>query len=222
MANTKSNSSANSNNGSGPVYKLERTDAESGRTTLPTVWIDNLIVFPGIVTSFEIERKDQIDAARAGQGDGNEILIATRIPVEEKKDLNGTLLKVGLAAKVLNILRLTNGHYQLMVEGARRVKRLRTVLSDGGCVSEIEEFVSEPGSPVRNAKAIRVLWAVFEDFLKYIPNPSEEVISELKQIDEPGWISDLLASNFLTGYDDRRDVFLEPDGLKRAKLLADI
>ena len=188
-----------------------------------TVCLDNLIIFPGIVTSFEIDRKEQIAAARSAQSGSAPVLVAVRVPGGEEKDPDGSLLRVALLAKVSNLLRLTNGHYQMMVEGLRRMERVHTEPTELGYVSDARECGQTLSSgPEQDRKDVRILWTAFEDYLKYIPNPSDEVIAELKQIEEPGWIADLLASNFLTNYDDRKDIFLETDGNRRARRLAQI
>ncbi len=188
-----------------------------------TVCLDNLIIFPGIVTSFEIDQQPQIQAAKKAQSEDMPVIIAVKRLNGDGRDTDRSLLRVALLAKVSNLLRLTNGHYQMMVEGIRRVERVYTEPTEFGYVSDVRECGQVPyANPEEDKKDVRLVWSVFEDYLKYIPNPSEEVISELKNIDDPGLISDLLASNFLTNYDDRKTVFLETDGNRRAKKLADI
>ncbi|MBR4467354.1 MAG: LON peptidase substrate-binding domain-containing protein, partial [Clostridia bacterium] len=188
-----------------------------------TVCLDNLIIFPGIVTSFEIDQQPQIQAAKKAQSEDMPVIIAVKGLNGDGRDTDRSLLRVALLAKVSNLLRLTNGHYQMMVEGIRRVERVYTEPTEFGYVSDVRECGQVPyANPEEDKKDVRLVWSVFEDYLKYIPNPSEEVISELKNIDDPGLISDLLASNFLTNYDDRKTVFLETDGNRRAKKLADI
>ena len=187
-----------------------------------TVCVTNIIIFPGIVTSFELSEKEQITAAREAQAEDAELCLAVRVNPEGDENKPVAYLGVCIVAKVVNLLRLTNGHYQVMVQGLRRAERMETELRDDVYLTVAKEIPEDEHHPIQERRVARILWTVFEDYLKYIPNPSNEILEELKKLDDPGLLADFLARNFLTNYEDRASVLLETNGCKRAELLSEI
>lgn len=190
--------------------------------TFHTIALRGIVVFPGITTSFELGRKISVSSLKLAAESGEPVYLAVqKNPAVDEPD-DRDLLGVGVVARVANILRLTNGNYQIMAEGLYRARRLSTVLEDDHLKSEVLPYRQKGASPVRQHRALESLWTVFNDYLHYVTKPSPEILEEIRRVEDAGLLADFLASNFLTNFEDRRSLLEEIDPIRRAEKLCSI
>lgn len=190
--------------------------------TFHTIALRGIVIFPGITTSFELGRKISVSSLKLAAESGEPVYLAVQKnpAIDEPEDRD--LLGVGVVARVTNILRLTNGNYQIMAEGLYRARRLSTVLEEEHLKSEVLPYRQKNASPVREHKALETLWNVFNDYLHYVTKPSPEILDEIRKVEDVGLLADFLASNFLNNFDDRRSLLEEIDSIRRAEKLCSI
>jgi len=87
---------------------------------LPFIGLRDMIIFPGTVKPFLVGRKNSIAAVEeAMQGSQRIFLVLQKDPsVETPRQAD--LCKVGVIAKIVNSIKLPNGHSKLLVEGIER------------------------------------------------------------------------------------------------------
>ena len=170
--------------------------------TFNTIALRGIVIFPGITTSFELGRKMSVSSLRAASEQNELVYLAIqKNPAVDEPD-GDDLFDVGVVARIANVLRLTNGNYQVMAEGLYRAKRVMTVCEDGRLISDVLQYPKRNVSPMHTRKAIENLWTVFNDYLHYVTKPSPEILDEIHRVEDAGLLSDFLASNFLTNFDD--------------------
>ncbi len=190
--------------------------------TFHTIALRGIVIFPGITTSFELGRKMSVSSLRAASEQGELVYLAVqKNPAVDEPD-GDDLYDVGVVARVANVLRLTNGNYQIMAEGLYRARRVSTVCEGGHLISEVLRYPKRNISTVHERRAIENLWAVFNDYLHYVTKPSPEILEEIHRVDDAGLLTDFLASNFLTNFDDRRALLEEIHPVRRADKLCAI
>lgn len=190
--------------------------------TFHTIALRGIVIFPGITTSFELGRKMSVSSLKAASDQGELVYLAVqKNPAVDEPD-GDDLFDVGVVARVANVLRLTNGNYQIMAEGLYRARRVSTVCEDGHLISDVLQYPKRNVSAVHGRKAIESLWTVFNDYLHYVTKPSPEILEEIHRVDDAGLLADFLASNFLTNFDDRRALLEEIHPIRRAEKLCAI
>ena len=90
------------------------------------------VLFPGISTSFELSRKASVKAMREAESTGSEIFIVTQkdSSVVEPKDAD--LFRTGVVARIVHTIKLSNGNWQLMVEGLSRAELVSFSVDESG------------------------------------------------------------------------------------------
>lgn len=93
--------------------------------------------------------------------------------------------------------RLTNGNYQLVVEGQNRAERMQVSDADGYLVTRVHiRDISELRDDTENdRRLIREAWAVFNEYLKYVQRPSQDIVAEARKITDPGLLADCLGQH---------------------------
>lgn len=197
------------------IYEKEEVQS------LYTIALRGIVIFPGITTSFELGRNISVNSLKLAADSGDPVYLAIQKnpAIEDPEDRD--LLQVGVVARVINILRLTNGNYQVMAEGLYRAARVATSFESEYIRSEVVPCIQD-SRPAREGKLIESLWSVFNDYLRYIPKPSPEILEEIRKVEDAGLLADFLASNFLANFEDRRTILEEIDVSRRAKKLCSI
>ncbi len=188
----------------------------------PTIALRGIVVFPGITTSFELGRKLSVSTLKFATRQNSPVYLAIqKNPAVDDPDPYD-LTEVGVVARVANVLRLTNGNYQIMVEGLFRARRVSTSREDDRMESEVLPYNAKHYAPDRERRALESLWGVFNDYLRYINKPPSEILDELHRVDDAGLLADFFAGNFINNFEDRRTILEEIDPLRRADKLCHI
>ncbi len=190
--------------------------------TFHTIALRGIVIFPGITTSFELGRKMSVSSLKLAAESGEPVYLAVQKnpAIDEPEDQD--LLSVGVVARIANILRLTNGNYQIMAEGLYRAERISTVQEEDHLKSDVLPYPQKAVGTSREKKTVETLWAVFNDYLHYVTKPSPEILEEIRKVEDAGLLSDFLASNFLGNFEDRRAILEEIDPIRRAERLCSI
>ena len=192
--------------------------------TLPTIALRGIVLFPRVITSFEIARKASIKALRQAQESGSELFLAIQRDASVISPKADDLFEIGITARIKHALRLSNGNYQLVVEGITRAELMQVSDAEGFLVSRVHiRDISELRDDTEdNRRLIREAWAVFNEYLKYVQRPSQDVVAEAKKITDPGLLADCLASTFLVKFEDRQQIIGIIDAEKRLEALLGI
>ena len=197
-------------------------EEKDGVQTFHTIALRGIVIFPGITTSFELGRKLSVASLKQAAEEGQPVFLAVQKDAASEEPEEQDLLRVGVVAKVVNVLRLTNGNYQIMTEGMYRAERLATYREADSLKSEVRAFEPVRHSPGREKKALDTLWRVFSDYLRYVSQPSPEILEEIRKVEDVGLLTDFLASNFLSSFEERRTILETLDPLRRAEQLCSI
>jgi len=199
---------------------------ENAVFTYNTIALRGVVIFPRITTSFEIGRKSSIKAFKDAIEKDEPIFLVAQKDMAVVDPQNNDLVKVGVIAEIKHALRLPNGNYQLMIEGSKRAERYNSYYENDMLKSDIaihEEAADD--SPLARQKeeiAIRETLIIFDEYLKYVAKPSQEIINEVKQIKSASYLADFLASSFLINFEDRLTIIEEFDPIKRLEKLCKV
>lgn len=98
---------------------MKETILEEERV-LPVLAVRGLVVFPGMIVQFDIGRKKSILAAKAAlDTDSRELFIVTQTDLSESEPVAEDLYKIGVIARIKQVVHTTEGGIKLHVEGIR-------------------------------------------------------------------------------------------------------
>ncbi|MDO5444553.1 MAG: endopeptidase La [Eubacteriales bacterium] len=193
--------------------------------TIPMIALRGISLFPGSVTTFEIERSPSIEAVnRADKKERLVFLAAQKNPAidfPEEKDV----YHIGVVGRIKQQLMPHGGGLcRIMVEGLYRAEA-SVMQYDGKLwtaeVTRLEEKKERTGETKRSA-ILRNLIERYYDYLQLAENYSPEAVAELMQFRTDSGTIDGIAQNIFCGIDEKQELLEELRPYKRAEYLTKI
>ena len=161
---------------------------------------------------------------REAESTGSEIFIVTQkdSSVVEPKDAD--LFRTGVVARIVHTIKLSNGNWQLMVEGLSRAELVSFSVDESGTfvADVLQKNITYELDYFEVRRAIHECTLTLEDYLKFFTKPSEEVINEVKKITDPAVYADTVASSFLIKIEDKQEILDIDNPIKRIEKLTAI
>ncbi len=189
-------------------------------TCLPVLPLRGLVVFPGVVTHFDVGRlksaKSVEEAMRADQ----------RIFLTAQKDLSvddpkkNDLYAVGTVAIVKQILRMPGDNMRILVEGKFRAELVDCIQSEPYLFARVEE-IEEPAynaSLPRVQALLRQAHGAYEQFVELAAKNLQDGLLQVISSDDPGFVADFIAQNSSIVYPDKQKILEQPHPVKRLEL----
>ena len=190
---------------------------------LNTIALRGIIVFPNTTASFEIGRKISLKAFNKAFENGEPLFLIPQNDPSVSDPIEDDLMRTGVVVEIVHASELKNGSVQLIVKGLRRADRDATIISDEGITCSVfQPKIRTVPSYTRERMAEKELLEIFSEYLNYISKPSEELIDEVNNINNPAQLADFIANNFIINFDERKELLEEYDTVKRLKLLCNI
>ena len=192
--------------------------------TLNTVCMRGIIIYPGISATFEIGRKTSVCAIREALNEDGIVFLLCQKDASEMEPKTKDLHNVGTVARITHFTKLSNGNYQVMVDGLYRGIAERVVTDGGRYISTVSVYDPEIAviNPDDEADAIQEVMTAFTGYLKYIAKPVPNVLERIKQMETADKLGDYLANEFLVKPEDRQEVLATLEPIARLNAIADI
>lgn len=190
---------------------------------MPVVALRGMVMFPNMVLHFDVGRRSSILALESSlKGDQNVFIVSQK---DVKTDNPGIddIYKVGIVARVKQIIRQPGGVIRALVEGIRR-GRLNNVDSQNpfmiGNVSYLNDLIDHPDI---SSKALeRKSKELFMEYLSASPKVSPDLIVAAHALKDLGQIADFISSNIPLDYEDKQHILEELRDKKRLELVVSL
>ena len=109
---------------------MKETILEEERV-LPVLAVRGLVVFPGMIVQFDIGRKKSVLAAKAAlDTDSRELFIVTQTDLSESEPMAEDLYKIGVIARIKQVVHTADNGIKLHVEGIERAEIMSVVQNE--------------------------------------------------------------------------------------------
>jgi ATP-dependent Lon protease len=145
---------------------------------LPVLPLRDVVVFPYVVMPLIIGRAQSLAAVEAAANDGNVVLLVAQRNADLQDPAAGDLYRIGVVARLMQVVRLPNGTSKILVEGIARARVTRYATSSGTLRATItpEPFIDRPESDDPSALGRRVL-SLFEEYVSLHRRMPAEVVT---------------------------------------------
>ena len=192
---------------------------ENTSLNIPVLALRGLIIFPGCVLSFDVERDISIRALeRAMEQDQYVFLVAQRETATDRPE-EKDLYAVGTLSVIRQILRIGEASVRVIMEGKSRA-RLRRLW-------QTEPYLQGNVEPLREGRArisefqlealLRQTCGNFAEYASLAPRLGEEVSAVVMDDRDPGHLADFIAQNIALRYQDKQSVLEELRPLPRLR-----
>lgn len=179
----------------------------SDRTiTIPAVALRGMTILPGMVAHFDVSRGRSIRAIEEAMMGEQEIFLVTQRVVEDDDPQIEDLYRIGIAARIKQVIKMQNGIVRILVEGEQRAELSGIVEQASFLLAEItyiedrhEDYSEEAKEGIRRA--------IQEAYVRYAalnPKLGKEFLRQTTEIKDAGKLMDLIANNISVYYEDRQ------------------
>ncbi len=193
--------------------------------TLPVLPLRDMVVYPFIIAPLSIARASSIRAVDRALASNRMVLLATQRERDEDNPTAADLYEVGTVAVIMRMLKLPDDRIRVLVQGVCRA-RLNT-LEDGGSffegkVEPLIEAVSDDDAdqPIECEALMRTVKKALERGVNLGKNLPSEVQVIANNLEDPGRLADLVASNLELDASQAQDVLEMVEPMERLRVVA--
>jgi ATP-dependent Lon protease len=204
-------------------------DADDDAVQIPSelaiLPVSDAVIFPYMMVPLVLSDADLLQLADDVLADNRVLGAFTQLPAgedddDDDDDEDAELYEIGTAVVIQKMLRFPDGNMRLLGQGIARIRRKRTLRTEPYMVSEIE--VLEEPEPA-DARTMAYMRGVANNFVKIV-DASENLSDELKivsmNLDEPGRLADMVATNLDISVIEKQQVLETLDPRRRLEILS--
>jgi ATP-dependent Lon protease len=204
----------------------EPTPEESPRLPdlLPVLPLRDMVLFPFIILPLSVAREKSIQAVDRSLAENRMLmLVAQRDPATEDPK-NEDLFEVGTAASITRMLKLPDGRIRILVQGVVRARLVHLAQSEPFLQAKIEQLPDRTGvsAPLEVEALVRSVRQELEKAVQLGKTISPEVMVIVANLDDPGRLADLVASNLELKLAEAQAVLEELDPVARLRKVAEV
>ena len=190
---------------------------EDGLIECPVLPLRDLVVFPHMVSPIFIGRVGSLMAVEEAQmEDQTVIALVQRDPEEENPDPSD-FLPIGVEMAVGRLLSMPDGSSSALVQGRRRIEIVEFIQEKPFMLGRARR-IYEPGEIDRQTDAtMRTVLELFQRCVQLDSNLPEEAYLYALNIEEPGWLADMIVTAVSPPIEDRKTLLMMADPLDRLK-----
>jgi ATP-dependent Lon protease len=182
----------------------------------------DLVIFPNMVTPLFVGRSRSLEAISATQQRRETVICAVQIDPDIEEPKSDDIYKIGVEVALGRMLRMPDGTSSVLVQGRRRVEIVEYTLTEPYYRVKARVIV-EPVDHTREIEARRrAVLALFEKAVQLDRTLPEDAYVFAMNIEEPGWLADLVATTLDLTTEERQSLLemIDPaDRLLRMSIL---
>ncbi len=195
------------------------------KTSYPVLPLIDMVVFPTTEASLFVGRNKSIEAIQRAMASDRKIVLITQKQTEVLFPKETDLFKIGVMCEILQLLKMPDHTYKVLVEGLHRIKLISLREEDSVNICEVKilktswESVNDKLKKQDLEKKIEKLKKLFfqyNEYWKVISSNSFQNIINHKNVEE---LLDFIAHNLDTTFKIKQKILSSLDIMERAILL---
>ncbi|RQW77435.1 MAG: endopeptidase La, partial [Geobacter sp.] len=191
---------------------------------LPLLPVRDVVVYPYMILPLFVGREISIAAVDHALSRDRLIFLATQKDVSDEEPAPDAIYSVGTVAMIMRMWKLPDGRVKILVQGLAK-GRVSEYVSTKPFYSVRMERISEPAVVENSLESEALIRTVKEQLVKIIALGkviSPEVMVIVENMQEPGSLADLIASNIGLKVDEAQGLLEIIDPLERLKRVNDL
>ena len=190
--------------------------------TLPLIPLRGVSIFPYMVIHFDVGREKSIQALEHAMMTDSMIVLSTQRDPKIDDPTEDDFYDVGTVANVKQMLKLPGGSIRVLVEGLNRCKIKECVKTEPFFEVILDEYIYNPDKVEQTPEieaAMRLIMNDLEDYLALNPKISQELLTTVEDIEDPGRFADVIASYIFLKQEDDQSILETFDISERLEIL---
>ncbi len=191
---------------------------------LPVIALRGMVIFPESLIHFDLGRERSINALQEAMNEDRTVFLVPQIDSEVDDPKAGDLHKIGVVAKIKQIIKLNDGFMKVLIDAKYRAKVLEYDLEADYISALVKPY------PINKVKAkekdtmeafVRIIKETFEDYMDVAPKMGKEVVFNVFAIADANTLCEYIATNVMFKLEDKMTVLKENSVEKRLKYILD-
>jgi ATP-dependent Lon protease len=186
---------------------------------LPVLLLRDVVIFPYMIAPLFVGREKSKNAIDQSLSSNRMILLLTQKDMEVEDPKREDVYDMGTVALIMRMLKLPDGRVRILAQGLIRA-RVEAFEDDGSSVSAEVQIVQEPEKPEKTLESEALLRNVrsgLERATSLGKSVAPEVLIIASNVEEPGRLADLTASNLELKVQEAQDILEIVDPQQRLK-----
>ncbi|NOZ70696.1 MAG: endopeptidase La [Chloroflexi bacterium] len=192
---------------------FEENGEEGGIFEFPVIPTVDTIVFPRLAAPLFISREISRRALEAAQDENISLMVVAQQDLSIEYPTSENLYTIGTLVNIGHVLRLPDGTQSLFCHGEYRVEIVK-VIHDRPYIRVAGRILFDEEPQLENIESLKgAVLSLYEKILLLNPNIPEEAMVAAMNLEDPGWLADLIASTLTVSLPKRQELLetLEPD-----------
>ena len=192
--------------------------------TLPLLPIRDIVVFPYMILPLFVGREKSILAVDAALAGDRQIFLAAQKDVEVEDPVSSDVYETGTVAMIMRMLKLPDGRIKILVQGLAKAK-ITEFTGEAEHFTVRLESITEPladAAGIETEALVRTVKEQLSQITNYGRSLPPDVMNVLDNIEQPGGLADLVASNIGLKVDEAQVLLEISDPVQRLKQVKDL
>ena len=186
---------------------------------LPVLLLRDVVIFPYMIAPLFVGREKSKNAIDVALSTNRMILLLTQKDMEVEDPKREDVYDVGTVALIMRMLKLPDGRVRILAQGLVRA-RVEGFEEDGAHITADVQVIEEPEKPEKSLESealIRNVRSGLERAASLGKSLPPEVLIIASNVDEPGRLADLTASNLELKVEEAQGILEVADPAQRLK-----
>jgi len=192
------------------------------KDTLPLLPLRDIVIFPHMVVPLLVGRENSIKALDGAMSNDKKILLCTQKNLKQDEPGTNDIYYVGTVANILQMLKLPEGSFKILIEGIKRVKIKKFLHNKDFYKVQIEPIGAQTKKTVELEALMRAVMNQFEEYVKLSTKIAPEVLGTLAGIDDVQEFADVVASHLILKVSDKQRLLEMTDSEKLLKCIGEL
>jgi ATP-dependent Lon protease len=184
---------------------------ERGLIEIPVVPMRAQVLFPGVVMPVVLRTPRALAAVQAGLKNYSTVMgVAQRSPTHPDPVPPTDVYSVGTEMALGRMMRIPDGSRSVLVQGRRRIEVVEVLQIAPYIIVRARPITERVQKPADINPLIQRMIRLLERMADLNPALTPEVLSHIMSVDDPGLLSDLVASSLILTLEERQNLLQMP------------
>lgn len=190
---------------------------------MPVLAVRGLVVFPGMMLQFDIGRKKSVLAVKAALDADRLVFVVTQTDLSENEPTAEDLYKVGVIAKIKQVVHTSDEGIKLHVEGLSRAEIMAVIQDEPYLIGSILPCEEVSFRQSYKTEALnRIAQEKFEEYIRWFRQVPPDILLGVMQQKDSGKLADFIAANISLDFEQKQCILDELHPVRRIVRLNEI
>jgi ATP-dependent Lon protease len=195
-------------------------NAQGGERELPVVPLINTVLFPHMMTPLFVGRERSVAAVEEAMNSERTILAVAQREQDTDDVGSSDLFTIGVEAVIQRVLKMPDGSTSIVVQGQRRMRVLSFTEERPLLRAVAAPIYGDDEKTIAVEAMMRAVLSLFEKVVKLSRTLPDDAYIMAMNVDEPGWLADLIASTLPLDVPRRQEILETLDPEERLRRLS--